>query len=148
MITPLEVSKKQYSKSINGYNKAEVDEYNQRVSEEMEKLVNENIDKAEKIKLLEDELSKFNRIEQNLRDALIIAQRTHDEVIKTGNDKAELIVREAEAKAKEILKAANDEGREIARSHEEAKKDFIIFKTRYQTLLKSQLDLIEDYNVD
>lgn len=148
MITPLEVSKKQYSKSINGYNKAEVDEYNQRVSEEMEKLVNENIDKTDKIKQLEEELSKFNRIEQNLRDALIIAQRTHDEVIKTGNDKAELIVREAEAKAKEILKAANDEGHEIAKSHEEAKKDFIIFKTRYQTLLKSQLDLIEDYNVD
>lgn len=148
MITPLEVSKKQYAKSINGYNKAEVDEYNQRVSEEMERLINENIDKADKVKLLQEELSKFNRIEQNLRDALIIAQRTHDEVIKSGNDKADLIVREAEARAKEILSIANNEGIEIAKKHEEAKKDFIIFKTRYKTLLKSQLDLVADYDVD
>lgn len=148
MITPLEVSKKQYAKSINGYNKAEVDEYNQRVSEEMERLITESIDKADKVKLLQDELSKFNRIEQNLRDALIIAQRTHDEVIKSGNDKADLIVREAEAKAKEILRVANNEGHEIAKQHEEAKKDYIIFRTRYKTLLKSQLDLIDDYDVD
>lgn len=148
MITPLEVSKKQYAKSIAGYNKSEVDEYNKRVSEELERLVNENIDKSEKVKYLQEELNKFNRIEQNLRDALIIAQRTHDEVIRSGNDKAELIVREAEAKAKEILKAANDEGLNIAKAHEESKKDYIIFKTRYKTLLKSQLDLIEDYIID
>lgn len=148
MITPLEVSKKQYAKSINGYNKTEVDEYNQRVSEEMERLTNETIDKSEKIKLLQDELDKFNRIEQNLRDALIIAQRTHDEVIKSGNDKADLIVREAEARAKEILRIASDEGIQIAKNHEEAKKDFIIFKTRYKTLLKSQLDLVADYDID
>ncbi|MGB3367350.1 MAG: DivIVA domain-containing protein [Acidaminobacteraceae bacterium] len=148
MISPLEVSKKQYAKSINGYKKAEVDEYNQRVSDEMERLINETIDKSEKIKTLQDELDKFNRIEQNLRDALIIAQRTHDEVIKSANDRSDLIVRESEARAKEIIRAASDEGIQIAKQHEEAKKDFIIFRTRYKTLLKSQLDLIEDYNID
>jgi len=148
VITPLDLSKKQYAKSINGYNKTEVDEYNQRVSEEIERLTNETIDKSEKIKLLQDELGKFNRIEQNLRDALIIAQRTHDEVITSGNDKADLIVRESEARSKEILRAASDEGIQIAKTHEDAKKDFIVFRTRYKTLLKSQLDLIEDYNID
>lgn len=148
MITPLEVSKKQYSKSMSGYNKLEVNEYNVRISEELERLINDNLNTLEKVNYLEEELSKFNRIEQNLRDALIIAQRTHDEVIKSGNDKADLIVREAEARAKEIIKNANELGSNISKNHDEAKRDFIIFKTRYKTLLKSQLDLIEDYNID
>lgn len=148
MITPLEVSKKQYSKSFRGYNRTEVDEYNKRVSEEMERLVNDNIELTEKYKRIKEELDKFNRIEQNIRDALIIAQKTHDQVITSGNEKADVIVREAEMRAKEIMNKASEDVINIARSHEEAKKEYVLFKTKFKNLLKTQLDTIDDIHID
>ncbi|BEP29482.1 DivIVA domain-containing protein [Helicovermis profundi] len=143
MITPLDIEKKVYSKSISGYSKNEVEDFNFRVAEEMENLIKENEKIKEKMKYFEAELSKFNRIEKNIRDALVTAEKTSDEVIKNSQLKSEIIIDKAESKAIKIIDDANNEVLRIKREHEEARKEFLIFKTRFKTLLNSQLDVIE-----
>jgi len=143
MLTPLDIEKKVYSKSINGYNKREVEEFNFKVAEELERLLKENEELVEKLKNTRDELNKFNRIEKNIREALVTAQRTSEEIIKNSNIKADIIIEKAEKKAMDIIDNANDEVIRVKREYEEAKKEYLVFKTRFKTLLKTQLETID-----
>lgn len=148
MITPLDIQNKEFTKALRGYKEAEVDDFLDKVIESYEKSYNENMEFKEKIRLLEEQLEKYNSIEKTLKDTLIVAQSTAEEVAMNANKKAELIIREAEENAKKIIADANNEVLNVRREYEEAKKDFHIFRTRFKTLLESQLDLVTNSFMD
>jgi len=144
MITPLDIQNKEFTKALRGYKEVEVDDFLDKVIESYEKIYNENMEIKEKYRLLEEQLEKYNSLERTLKDTLVVAQSTAEEVAMNANKKAELIIREAEEKAKKIIEGANNEVLNIRKEYEEAKKDFHIFKTRFKTLLESQLDLMSN----
>ncbi len=144
MITPLDIQNKEFTKGLRGYKEIEVDEFLDRIIESYERVYNENIESKEKIRLLQEQLDKYNSLEKTLRDTLILAQSTAEEVAINANQKAELIIREAEEKGKKIIEEANNEVINVRKEYENSKKDFQIFKTRFKTLLESQLDLVND----
>lgn len=144
MITPLDIQNKEFTKALRGYKEGEVDDFLDKVIESYEKIYNDNIENKEKIRLLEEQLEKYNSLEKTLKDTLVVAQSTAEEVAINANKKSELIIREAEEKAKKIIDEANNEVFNIRKEYEEAKKDFHIFKTRFKTLLESQLDLVSN----
>jgi len=147
MIKPLDIQNKEFSKSFRGYNENEVDEFLDKIIESFEKLTNENIELKDKNRLLNEHLEKYNNLEKTLKDTLIVAQSTAEEVAMNANKKAELIIKEAEDKARKIIEEANNEVIKINKEYENTKKDFHIFKTRFKTLLEAQLDAISDsYN--
>lgn len=142
MIKPLDIQNKEFSKAFRGYSENEVDEFLDRIIESFEKLTNENEELKEKNKLLNEQLGKYNSLEKTLKDTLVVAQSTAEEVAMNANKKAEIIIKEAEDKARKIIENANDEVIRINKEYEEAKKEFQIFKTRFKTLLQAQLDTI------
>ncbi len=150
MITPLDIQNKEFSKSFRGYNEDEVDLFLDKIIEGYEKLNNENEELKEKNKLYQEQLDKYNSIEKTLKDTLIVAQSTAEEVAMNANKKSEIIIKEAEEKARKIIENANNEVVKINREYEDVKKEFQIFKTRFSTLLKAQLDslntIFEDMN--
>ncbi|WP_432400726.1 DivIVA domain-containing protein [Wukongibacter sp. M2B1] len=143
MITPLDIQNKEFTKAIRGYKEIEVDDFLDKVIDSYEKIYNENMEYKEKIRLLEEQLEKYNSLERTLKDTLVVAQSTAEEVAINANKKAELIINEAESKARKIIEDANNEVLSVRKEYEEAKKDFQIFKTRFKTLLESQLELVE-----
>ncbi|MCG8541061.1 MAG: DivIVA domain-containing protein [Clostridia bacterium] len=148
MITPLDIQNKEFTKGLRGYKEIEVDEFLDRIIESYERVYNENIESKEKIRLLQEQLDKYNSLEKTLRDTLILAQSTAEEVAINANQKAELIIREAEEKGKKIIEEANNEVINVRKEYENSKKDFQIFKTRFKTLLESQLDLVNDSSIN
>ena len=145
---PIDIQKKEFNKSIRGYTPADVDLFMNEIAGAMEELLKENEEVKSRLKQVEDELDKFNRIEQTLRDALVVAQGTAEDVVRTANEKADHIVATAEHKAEKILDDANNRIIDARREYEEAKKDAIIFKTRFKTLLTAQLEAVEESLVD
>ena len=93
---------------------------------------NKLIHLEEKLNYLESELGKFNRIEKNINDALITAQRTSDEVIKNSQMKSDIIIEKAENRAIKIIDDANNEVLRIKKEHEESRKEYLMFKTRFK----------------
>ncbi len=148
MITPLDIQNKEFTKAIRGYKEVEVDEFLDTVIASYEKSYNESIEFKEKIRMMEEQLEKYNSIEKTLKDTLVVAQSTAEEVVMNANQKAEIIIREAQDNAKKIICDANNEVLNIRREYEEAKKEFHIFKTRFKTLLESQLDIVENSFMD
>lgn len=145
---PLDIQKKEFSKSMRGYSASEVDFFLSDVARAMEQLLAENEALAARAKDAEGQLEKFTRIEQTLKDALIVAQSTADDVVRTANDKAKHLVDAAEHRAEKIIDDANNRVLDARRQLEEAKKDVILFKTRFKTLLSAQLETVEQSLVD
>ncbi len=144
MITPLDIQNKEFTKALRGYKEVEVDDFLDKVIDSYEKKYNENMEYKEKIRMLEEQLEKYNSLERTLKDTLVVAQSTAEEVAINANKKAELIIQEAEDKARRIIDGANNEVLSVRKEYEEAKKDFQIFKTRFKTLLESQLELVSN----
>ncbi|MCT4565080.1 MAG: DivIVA domain-containing protein [Maledivibacter sp.] len=144
MITPLDIQNKEFTKGLRGYKEVEVDEFLDNVIDSYEKVYNENAEMKERIRLLEEQIEKYNSLEKTLKDTLVVAQSTAEEVAINASKKAELIIKEAEDRGRKIIDGANNEVMDIRKEYEESKKEFQIFKTRFKTLLESQLDLVNN----
>ncbi len=144
MITPLEIQNKEFRRSIRGYKESEVDEFLDLIIIDYEKLYKENIEFKDKIMMLNEQLSKYRSLEKTLNETLIVAQSAAQEVNANAQKKAELIIQKAEMDAKKIIEDANQQVMQIKQEYENIKKQMYIFKTRFKTLLESQLEAVEN----
>ncbi|MCT4621366.1 MAG: DivIVA domain-containing protein [Marinisporobacter sp.] len=142
MITPLEIQNKEFKKGLRGYKESEVDEFLDKIIIDYENLYKENIELKDKITMLNEQIEKYENLEKTLNNTLVFAQSTAEEVAQNAQKKAELIIQEAEGKAKKIIEDGRNEVIKIQKEYEEGKKQLHIFKTRFKTLLESQLEAV------
>ena len=96
MITPMDIENKEFKKGFRGYNEEEVDEFLDIVKEDFENLYRENLDLKEKLKLYQEQVSRYKSIEETLNATLITAQTAAEDTCSAANKKAKIIVEEAE----------------------------------------------------
>lgn len=142
MITPLDIQNKEFKRGIRGYKEDEVDEFLDQVMVDYEKLYKENAELKDKLERITQEIDKYRNIEETLKNTLVVAQNTAEEVRANALKKAELIIKEAEEQGKNYMKQVNEELNSVKREYEEVKRQMQIFKTRYRTLLQSQIDAV------
>ena len=145
MITPLDIQNKEFKKSLRGYRESEVDGFLDEVMEDYEKLYKENMELKDKILLLNEQIEKYNALENTLKETLIVAQNTADEVILSAKKKSEMIIEEAKDKANKLIDDANSKVKEIMEEYESLLKEMIIFRTRYKSLIESQLSTLDQF---
>ncbi|SHI03936.1 DivIVA domain-containing protein [Sporanaerobacter acetigenes] len=145
MLTPLDIQNKDFNKSFRGYNATEVDSFLDEIIVDYEKLYKENIELKEKITILNDQLKQYNNLEDTLKNTLVVAQGTAEEVTNTAKQKADLIIMEAEEKSRRIIENAHDEVIKIQEEYESLRKEIYIFKTRFKSLIEAQLSTLDDY---
>ncbi|HSH36238.1 DivIVA domain-containing protein [Schnuerera sp.] len=145
MITPLDIQNKEFKKSFRGYKEAEVDHFLDEIIEDYEKIYKENIELKDKILVLNEQIEQYNNLEKTLKDTLIVAQSTADEVTRTAREKSDIIIEDAELLAKKIVAAANEEVSKIQREYENLKKEIYIFKTRYKSFIEAQLITLDEF---
>lgn len=143
MLTPVDIQNKQFPRSIRGYNDNEVDEYLGLIVRSMEELIQVNIDVTAKVRELEEQLDRYKSMEKTMNDAMLLAQKTSDDLTVHANDKAKLIVEKAEEQAKRIVEEAHRDVHDIERKHESLKQEFQSFQTRMRVLVESYLKQID-----
>src|SRR5699024_1281847 len=90
-------------------------------------------------------LKKYNTLEDSLKNTLVVAQTTADDMSASARDKAENIIEEAEIERKRIIERANDDVRNIEKEYSNLKKEMLIFKTQYKSFIEAQLTCLEDF---
>lgn len=145
MITPLDIQNKEFKKSLIGYNTKDVDKYLDYINKDYENLYRENVEFKDKIGMLTDQIKQYNNLEETLKDTLIIAQTTADEVTNSSRKKADLILEEAEMDAREIINESKDQVTDIKKEYEYLKKEMFIFRSRYEAFMQAQLSTIKDF---
>ncbi|HVD98041.1 MAG TPA: DivIVA domain-containing protein [Cytophagaceae bacterium] len=110
-ISPIEIRKKDFEKAFRGYEKEEVDAFLQSLSQEWEKVLEENREHQKKIEALEKEVARMRDVEATLYKTLKTAEDTSSNIIEQSNKAAELHVREAQMNAEALLNEARGKAR-------------------------------------
>ena len=144
MITPLDIQNKVFKQEFRGYSKSEIDEFLNLIIESYEKLYRESIESRDKIPAMQNVIDNYKALETTLKDTLVVAQSTGEQVQSQAKEKAAVIIGEAEMTAKKIINDAHEEVRKISFKYDELKRSIDVYRARMTALLNSQLDLLDN----
>src|SRR5687768_12604594 len=138
-LTPLEIQKQTFSRTIKGYNSDEVRAYLHLVAEEIERLVRENDRLLREVMMLRDDLEDHSNRERILKDTLLSAQKVAEDLITNARKESELIVKDAELLADRLVGQAMQRVGDIER----AIGDLKLERRTARNKLQSTLDMIQ-----
>lgn len=149
MITPVEIQSKAFKSGI-GYDKKDVDSFINEILENYEELYRSNVEMKDKINMLNEGLQHYKNIEASLQKALVLAEKTSEETIRTAELKAQTMEMEAVNKAKEHTADAK---RELERVHNQTValvQQYTKYKAQFTQFLNAQMDLItsDSFRID
>ncbi|ELR68574.1 Cell division initiation protein DivIVA [Fulvivirga imtechensis AK7] len=124
-ITPLEIRQKTFEKAFRGLDKDEVNAFLVTMSQEWEKLIDENKELRIKLEASEREVEKLREVENSLFKTLKTAEDTGASMIDQATKTAELHMRETQMKAEAILNDAKSRAKDMIEEAEMKSKNTI-----------------------
>ena len=152
-ITPIEINKQEFKKSLRGYDPVEVDTFLEMVGKEFEKILDQNVKYQKKIIELETELKNYKEVESTLKQTLMSVQETSGKSLENTKREMELLRKESELKANKMVEDAK-------RATQKLKEELITLQTqkhsliaRLRHILISHIELldvldVEDFDLD
>lgn len=112
-ITPLEIRQKTFEKAFRGLDKDEVNAFLLTLSQQWEKLLDENKDLRNKLEAAHRETQKLREVESSLYKTLKTAEDTGNSILEQANKSSELKIREAQLQADQLMNTARNQARMV-----------------------------------
>ncbi len=145
MITPIEIRRQVFRKSLRGYDPDEVRGFLNSLSEEWEQQQSAYRALKEAHDRMEANYNSLKEVEQMLHKTLLQAEQSSKNTMENARQKAELKLREADGKARELVRRGIDERNrvegEIAELNDR-REEILLQLTLF---LKSQLDRLKSF---
>jgi len=135
MISPIEVRRREFGRSLRGYDREEVDSFLSTVSEEFERLYRENAELKEAIQRAELDMAKYRKLEETLNQTLLLAQQTAEEIRNNAHKEAQMLVEGARQRIKETFAA-----------YEEILKRLNVYRTEIKSYINSQVEFMDRHD--
>jgi cell division initiation protein len=142
-LSPLFIKKQEFEKSMRGYNVEEVQAFLNKISSDMEELINENEALEQEVAALNNKVVEFQKIEKNLQDTLIKTQETSAQALESAKKQAALIVKEAEIKASQIIQNAENIANEMRNAVITLREEKDLIIARLKAIVSTQSNLLE-----
>jgi cell division initiation protein len=142
-ITPIDIQHKAFKKALQGYDRADVDQFLDEVIESIEDEAQQRQALEAEIAELKERISHFKAIEESLQNTLVLAQRTADEVKASAHKEADLIREQARLAAEREIANYNDAIAEVRREHQRSVEAGEKARSELRSLLMTHLALIE-----
>lgn len=133
---------KRFSIVNNGYNIDEVNNFIDIVIKKLEKLSQDNSNYLAQLEKLKSENNQT--VDIKVSKAILAAQETTDKMKELAKAEAELIIKEAKDNASAIVHEALVNAQKTEQEYELLKKKYNVYRTRVESLVKAQLELLEE----
>ncbi len=143
-----------FKRTMRGYDPEEVNNFLDQVIKQVEDMVNEIKERDAKILELEhlasenvhlkEKLEQYERMEETLNKAIIMAQKTSDQMRNSAQQESEIIVDEARKNASRIVNEALLRAEKTELEASMLKRNVKIFKRRLKDIIESQLEIVDD----
>lgn len=140
-LTSMDISNKEFKKSMRGYDVDEVNDFLDKISEDYESMFKENSSLKERIDVMKEQVDHYNKMETTIQNTLIMAQNAADQAKEVAQKQAEMILNNANEAAKKILDKGNDEVTSITNDYDKVKQEFVKFRTQYKNFMGTQLEM-------
>jgi cell division initiation protein len=143
-VTPLDIRRKEFKRGLRGYSDEEVDVFLDDVADEFERLFQENMELQDRMARMEEQIAGHTQLKEALEKTLVSAQLQADQVTANARKEAELILRDAELKARHIVNDSYGETQKVQQSLVQLKHLEEDFRFKFRSLLEGHLNLLTD----
>jgi len=147
-LTPLDVKKQEFRKTLRGFDPIEVQTFLDMVAEEYERVLEENKQLNNRLIELETKLKDYQETEKNLRETLLNVQEVKKQSEESSRRQADLLIKEAELKALEIVENARKQARQMRDEVNMLRTQKESFINRLRQILVSQIELLSVLEMD
>ena len=150
-----------FTKTAYGYDPNEVNRFLDNIIKQVSKMVNLIKEKDEAIRLrdqkilelqkmiaktngMREKIAQYERMESTLNKAIIMAQKTSDQIKQNAYRESEMLVENAKKNASRIVNEALMEAEKAEIEANRIRRNIIVYKRKIKDLLQAQLDMIED----
>ncbi len=141
--SPVNIKRQEFSRSVRGYDKDEVQAFLDKLADEFELLQKENDSLKKELEDARTKVSEFRKIEKNLQDTLLKAQESSSKSIESTKKQSSLMLKEAEIKASQILEKARENANEIRNAVINLREERNLIIANLKSIISSQAYLLE-----
>lgn len=141
-ITPLDIRKQPFRKVLMGFDPDAVNSFLEMVAAEFEESIRERNDAATRLKVCEQRLEQYERIEKTLNETLMTAQRATDDARANAQREAELILKDAQVRADRYEDEARRRVHQLESDLVALRSQRDSFLARFKAMLRTQLELL------
>lgn len=149
-LTSHDVRAQEFQRVMRGYDPAQVEEFKQRMAEEIDRLVRDRVQLDERIKGMSEQLKSYRDRDRAMNDALISAQqlrtdsqaqveRERDIALREAQAQADQLLLDARTEVERLLQQARNEEQRLAHGNELARRQFQGYLQSYRQLLERQI---------
>lgn len=131
----------------NGYNKKEVNQFVGEVIRETEAIITRVKKQNKEIEDLKKELEKYKAMEESLKNSLLKAEETSDNIKKMARDEREIIINDAKSNASRIVNEALIRAEKIENNTDILERNMRIFKRKLKSIVEQQLAVVEEIEI-
>ena len=147
--------------TFKNYSPEEVDHFLEQIIIQVEKMIEDNKAKNREIALrdekiekltelvkstahVQDKLAQYERMEETLKSAIVMAQRTSDQIKSTAHRESEIIIEDAKRNASRIVNESLLKAEKADMEAEMLRRNVNIFKRKLRGIIEAQLEMVED----
>lgn len=135
ILTVLDIETVSFSKTLRGYNPEEVEDFLEKAAESIQAYSEKAKALETRIAHMEDQLREYQEIKTSLQDALVLAQKSAEERVSNAENKAEVILAEAEAKGHRVIMDAREQAESCKRDIERLRQVRYQFVAEFKGLI-------------
>ena len=145
-LTPLEIRKKEFDKSMRGYAPAEVRSYLDLIATSYHDLAEERRMMKDRLQEMEQKLSHYARVEEALQEAVESARDNARRAQEAAEQRAKLIVEEAEMKAQRRVQDAEQERYRLRQDLVKLERRRVEAAAQLRGFLMSELEILAKFD--
>ena len=138
-------------RTLRGYDPEEVNKFLDKVIVQVEEMIKNGKEKDAKLTALvkennrlQEKIEQYERMQESLKETLVMAQRTSEQVKLSAHQESEMIISDAKKNANRIV---NEALLKAEKTEDEAimlRRNIKIFKKRLRTLIETQLEMVDE----
>lgn len=150
-----------FNRTLRGYDPDEVNKFLDQVIKQVERMIVDLKEKDKQIALrdekiaeltkmvnstgrMREKLAQYERMEATLNRAIVMAQKTSDQIKANAHRESEIILEDAKKNASRIVNESLLRAEKTEMEANMLKRNTNIFKRKLKDILESQLELVED----
>lgn len=141
-LTPIEIHQKRFNRSLRGYDRNEVREFLDRISQDLEGILVEKKKDQDLIAALNERLEEFKEREKTLRDTLVTAQKMSESMRASAQIEYDAIIAKAETEGEKILSDAHSKLNQVLNEIQDLKQQKIRLAASLHATLRMHYEVL------
>lgn len=143
-----------FTRTLRGYDPDEVNHFIDQVISQVEIMVNDIKSKNKKIAelssleeenaKLKEKLATYERMEGTLNRAILMAEKTSEQIKLSAHQESEAIINDAKRNANRIVNDALLRAEKTEMEADMLRRNVTIFKRKLKSIIEAQLDMVND----